>query len=100
MPSIAFLSYWRSEKKAVDTKNVVGVLLIDLSKVLDCLPHDFIIAKLSAYGFNLPSLNLIQNYLANRKQRTEINNFYSPWSDILFGRTQGSILGPLLFNLH
>ena len=43
--------------------------------------------------------NLIQNYLANRKQRTEINDSYSPWSDILFGVSQVSLLGPLLFNI-
>ena len=86
-------------KKVVDTKNVFGALLTDLSKAFDCLPHDLIIAKLNAYGFSLPALNLIQNYLAKRKQRTEINDSYSPWSNILFGVSQGSILGPLLFNI-
>ena len=86
-------------KKAVDTKKVFGALLTDLSKAFDCLPHDLIIAKLNAYGFSLPALNLIQNYLANRKQRTKINDSYSPWSDILFGVPQGSILGPLLLNV-
>ena len=70
-------------KKAVDTKKVFGALLTDLSKAFDCLPHDLIIAKPSAYGFSLLALNLIQNHLANRKQRTKINDSYSPWSDIL-----------------
>ena len=63
------------------------------------MPHDFIIAKLNVYGFSLPALNTIQNYLASRKQRTKINDSYSPWSDILFGVPQGSVLGPLLFNI-
>ena len=44
-------------------------------------------------------LNLIQNYLANRKQRPKINHFYSPWSDMLFEVTQGSISAPFLFNI-
>ena len=93
---LAILEKW---KKAVDTKKVFDTLLTDLSKAFDCLPHDLIIAKLNAYEFSLPALNLIQNYLANRKQRTKINDSYSPWSDILFGVPQGSILGPLLFNI-
>ena len=62
-----------------------GALLIDLSKAFDSLPHDFIIAKLNAYGFSFPALNLIQNYLAKRKQRTKINDSYGSWSDINFG---------------
>ena len=93
------LSRLEKWKKAVGTKEVFGALLTDLSKAFDCLQHDLIFAKLNAYGFSLPALNLIQNYLANRKQRTKINDSYSPWSDILFGVPQGSILGPLLFNI-
>ena len=69
---LAMLEKW---KKAVDTKKVFGALLTDLSKAFDCLPLDLIIAKLNAYGFSLPALNLIQNYLANRKQRTKINDY-------------------------
>ena len=93
---LAILEKW---KKAVDTKNVFGFLLTDLSKAFDCLPHDLIIAKLNAYGLILPALNRIQNYLGNRKQRTKINDSYSPWSDIIFGVPRDSILGPLLLNI-
>ena len=76
-----------------------GALLADLSKAFGCLNHDFLIAKLNAYGFSLPALRLIHGYLSNRKQRTRINNSYSTWMEIVFGVPQGSILGPLLFNI-
>ena len=86
-------------KKVVDNGNVFGALLTDLSKAFDCLPHDLIIEKLNSYGFNLTALNLIHNYLTKRKQRAKINHSYSVWEDILFRVPQGSILGPILFNI-
>ena len=93
------LAMFEKWKKAVDTKNVFVALLTDLSKAFDWLPHDLIIAKLNTYGFSFPILNLIQNYLANRKQRIKISDSYGSLSDILFEVPQGSILGPLVFNI-
>ena len=44
-------------------------------------------------------MKLTHNYLSNRKQRVRVNDSYCLWQDILFGVSQGSILGPLLFNI-
>ena len=66
--------------------------------MIDCLNHDLSIAKLNAYGFSLPALRLLHDYLLSRKQRTRINNSYSKWVEIVFGAPQGSIFGPFLFN--
>ena len=89
---LAKLEKW---KNAVDKKKVFGALLTDLSKAFDCLYHELIIAKLNAYGFNLPALKLMHSYLSHRKQRTKVNHAYSSWEEILFGVPQGSILGPI-----
>ena len=72
---------------------------MDLSKAFDTLDHDLLIAKLHAYGFDKTSLRLLKSYLSDRWQRTKINTSYSSWSGLLVGVPQGSVLGPLLFNL-
>ena len=93
---LTMIQKWRASLNQNETS---ATLLTDLSKAFDCLPHDLLIAKLPAYGCDLPSLKLLNSYLRNRHQRVQINNFYSSWAEILFGVRRGSILGPILFNI-
>ena len=62
------------EKKAVNDNKAFGALLTDLSKALDCICHDLLVAKLHAYVLSLPALKMIQDYLLNQKQRTKIRS--------------------------
>ena len=72
---------------------------MDLSKAYDCVPHNLLIAKLEYYGVDKASLRLLLDYLTRRKQRTKIGSSFSSWCDINTGLSQGSILGPLLYNI-
>ena len=63
------------------------------------MTHDILIAKLHALNFDMNALNLIFDYLTERKQRVKINSSFTSYQDIFQGMPQGSILGPLLFNL-
>ena len=72
---------------------------MDLSKAFDCIPHDLLIAKLHAYGFSFETLTFLNSYLRNCKQCVKINNICSNFLKILSGVPQGSILGPILFNI-
>ena len=86
-------------KFQMDNKKFVGAVLMDLSKAFDCIPHDLLIAKMHAYGFDNDTLILFFSYLKNRKQGVKINNNISNFLILLSGVPQGSILGPIMFNL-
>ena len=78
---------------------IVGMILMDLSKAYDCIPHDLLIAKLLVYEFSHNSLLLIQSYLSNRKQRAKVGSEFSELLEIISGAPQGSVLEPLFFNI-
>ena len=94
---ISMLEKW---KLSIDNKGFAGGVLMDLSKAFDTINHQLLLAKLHAYGFSKQTLAIICNYLSNQKQRIKISNVFSSWKDLMLGVPQGSVLGPLLFNIY
>ena len=73
-----------------------AALLTELFKGFDCLHHGLLIAKLDAYGLDIKSVKLNQQYLSNRKQMVNKRNAYSSWKK--YGIPQMPILCVLVFN--
>ena len=95
----ALLNLLKNWQKTLGNSGVKGTVLMDLSKAYDCLPHDLLIAKLAAYGFEDSATSLISDYLSKRYQRVKIGSVFSSYLEISKGVPQGSILGPILFNI-
>ena len=99
-PQHALLVMAERWKESRDKGGFAGGVLMDLSKAFDTINHKLLIAKLRAYGFDIPSLEILLDYFSDRWQRTKINSSFSSWSLILCGMAQGSVLGPKFFNIY
>ena len=66
---LTMIEKWR---KFLSAGGAFGALLTDLSKVFECLPHKVLIAKLHAYGVDIPSLKLLHSHLTKRKQKVKL----------------------------
>ena len=96
----ALLELIEKWKNIMDNHGYAGAVLMDLSKAFDTINHDLLLAKLYMYGFDKNTLRLLKSYLTERWQRTTINQSFSSWAELLEGVPQGSVLGPLLFNIY
>ena len=77
----------------------VDVITFDFSKAFDKVPHAYLFCKLEFYGIRSTYLKWIKEFLTDRKQQVVIDNKFSTPSTVLSGVLQGSVLGPLLFQL-
>jgi hypothetical protein len=88
----------------LSNKLVLEGLFCDLTKAFDCVNHEVLVAKLGFYAVNRVARKLIKSYLADRYQRTLINNNssggVSEWQKVKQAVRHGSILWPLIFLVY
>ena len=85
-----------SFKKGLEVRGI----FLDISRLLTRLWHDSLIFNLRQNDLSGDIINILREYLRNRKQRVVLNSQCSSWADVCAGVTQGSILGPLLFLIY
>ena len=86
--------------RAMDSRQITAMVLLDFSKAFDSLCHSTLLSKLQQLGTSEKALLWFKSYLSDRQQCTRIGTSLSDPLTITHGEPQGSILGPMLFTLY
>lgn len=94
------LEFFEPVTASADNNVCMDLVFLDLAKAFDKVPMDLLVHKLRAYGIDSSTADWIEDWLSNRRQRVVIAGSNSEWGDVESGVIQGSVLGPILFDVY
>ena len=87
-------------REEIDCNQIVTAAFLELSKAFDSISHEILLEKLKELHFDKKAVSLIESFLIGRTQRVVLSTSTSDWINLYQGVPQGTVLGPLLFNIY
>ena len=90
----------KQSNSKLELLKIVYAVLFDLSKAFDSPSNQIFLGKFQSLHFLPSEIRIVEGFLTGRLHHVSVNGVQSEWMELKQGVSQGTVIGPLIFNLN